>query len=101
MSVEQRSSVATRCAGKAQGQPLNSRRSRTCYPMAEQRRWGQIGACTQVSRVGVAKEFQEISKLEYRAIPANYVSGPFRLDVQGETLRCARPPCSGVATHAH
>jgi len=44
----------------------------------------QIGPFRPVSREGVAKSSEKFPKCG--AIPANYAFGPFRLDVQGETL---------------
>ena len=49
----------------------------------------QIGPLRPVSREGVAKSSEKSPNWpnwECRAIPANYAFGPFRLDVQGETL---------------
>ena len=45
----------------------------------------QIGACSPVSREGVAKSSENLG-IGGRAIPTIYEFGPFRLDVQGETL---------------
>jgi DNA-binding winged helix-turn-helix (wHTH) protein len=46
----------------------------------------QIGPLRPVSREGVAKSSKSFPNRSAKAIPASYAFGPFRLDVQGETL---------------
>jgi adenylate cyclase len=46
----------------------------------------EFGARSPVSSEGSAKGFRKFSEWECRTIPVIYAFGPFRLDVQGETL---------------
>src|SRR5215475_9511678 len=46
----------------------------------------ESGPRSPVSREGSAKGFRKFSAWECRTIPTIYAFGPFRLDVQGETL---------------